>query len=105
MVALWRGPGVSSSAAGMAGLVLAESLSQGDPVPVDAEVLVSASRGTSRPLSNLPSKMQDSRSRGFPRVRDRLGRDLAFFDRELRELMKTRVGRVGGSIRMIFFAI
>lgn len=105
MVALWRGRGVSSSAAGMAGLVLVESLSQEDPVCVDAEVLVSAGRGTSSPLSNLPSNMRDSRSRGFPLVRDRLGRDLAIFDRELRELMKTRVGRVGGSIRVIFFAI
>lgn len=108
MVALWRGRGVSSSAVAMEGVVLVDSSSEVDSavsVSFDAEALISVSRGTSSPFSNLPSNMRDSRSRGFPRVRDWLDRDLAFFKRELRELMKTRVGRVGGSIRVIFFAI
>lgn len=98
----------SSSRAGMAGVVQVESSPEEDwasSVSFDAEALISASRGTSRPFSNLPSKMRDSRSRGFPRVRERLVRDRAFFEREPRELMNTRAGRVGGSIRVIFFAV
>jgi hypothetical protein len=105
--ALWRGRGVSSSVGGIAGVVLVDSseLDSGYSVSFDAEVFIPASRGTSSPFSNLPSNIRDSRSRGFPRVRDRLGRDLAFFEREPRELMKTNVGRVDGSIKVIFLAI
>lgn len=60
-------------------------------------------RGTWTLPSSFPSKMRDSRLRVVPLTRGWVGlsRDL---DRFPRELMKTRVGRVGGSIRVIFFA-
>lgn len=105
IVALWRGRGVSSSVMGIAGVVHVDSSEEDSEFSVSFEVLISVSCGTSSPFSNLPSNIRDSRSRGFPLVRDRLGRDLAFLERELRELMNTKVGRVGGSITVIFLAI
>lgn len=48
--------------------------------------------------------MRDSLFRALPRVREWLGRAREPLDRDPRELMKTRVGRVGGSIKVIFLA-
>lgn len=66
--------------------------------------LTSARRGTCRLPSSFPSKMRDSLFRALPRVREWLARVREPLDRPPKELMKTRVGRVGGSIKVIFLA-
>lgn len=66
--------------------------------------LVSIRRGTLSVLSVLSGNMRDPRSRGFPFVRAWLGRDLGPFERDPRELIKTKVGRVGGSTTVTFLA-
>lgn len=65
---------------------------------------VSTMRGILRSLSDLPANTRDSRSRGLPRDRGLFCRGFALLDRDPRELMKTNAGRVGGSIRVTFFA-
>ena len=61
-------------------------------------------RGTSSSPSSLPLKIRDSRFRGLPRVREWPDRAREPLPRDPKQLMKTRVGRVGGSIKVIFFA-
>lgn len=65
---------------------------------------VSTRRGMLRSLSDFPAKTRDSRSRGLPRVRVLLDRGFEPLDRVPRELIKTKAGRVGGSIMVTFFA-
>ena len=102
-------PGVvwSSNRGVMHGVELADS-------PLSDDALLSSSRGdgyassrrgTSRLLSVLGKKTRDSRLRGSPLVRGCVGRALGGLERAPRELIKTRVGRVGGSFIVTFWAV
>lgn len=102
-------PGViSSSMRGVIeGVELVEPFRSDETLPSSSrgDGKASIRRGTSRVLSVLGMKMRDSPSRGLPRVRGWLGRDLGAFERGPKELMKTRVGRVGGSFIVTFLAV
>lgn len=107
MVAVCLEDGCSSFSDGMAGEeLLLRTLRSGGPLEESRSGVdfVSTSRGTSSVFSVLSGNMREPRSRGFPRVREWLGRDREFFDRVFRALMNTRAGRVGGSTMVTFFA-